>query len=128
MYQKEDIANDIGGTKLLLVAEHEYLGTIISDDGSRNKEVNRRISDGKSVSNEIVQLLKTTELSKVRLRYVNMLSNACLESNVKYGCAVWNKLNSCQTKNINELKVRLVNVYLNSHFRHHLVQLSMNLE
>ena len=108
MYQKEDIADDIGGTKLLLVAEHEYLGTVISDDGSRNKEINRRISDAKSVSNEIVQILKTTELSKVRLRYVNMLSNACLDSKVKYGCAVWNKLNSCQTKNINELKVRLV--------------------
>ena len=108
MYQKEDIADDIGGTKLLLVAEHEYLGTVISDDGSRNKEINRRISDAKSVSNEIVQILKTTELSKVRLRYVNMLSNACLDSKVKYGCAVWNKLNSCQTKNINDLKVRLV--------------------
>ena len=108
MYQKEDIADDIGGTKLLLVAEHEYLGTVISDDGSRNKEINRRISDAKTVSNEVVQILKTTELSKVRLRYVNMLSKACLESKVKYGCAVWNKLNSCQTKNINELKVRLV--------------------
>ena len=108
MNQKENIADDIGGTKLLQVAEHEYLGTFISVDGSRNKEINRRITDAKSVSNEIVQILKTTELSKVRLRYVNMLSNACMDSKVKYGCAVWNKLNKCQTKIINDLKVRLV--------------------
>ena len=85
-----------------------YLGTIISSDGSRNEEINQRLTDAKSVSNEIVQVLKITELSRVRLRYVNTLSNACLDSKVKYGCGVWNKLSSNQEKEINELKVRLL--------------------
>ena len=108
MNQREHIADDIGGMKLLQVTSHVYLGTIISQDGTRNEEINCRITETVSVSNEIVQILKTTELSKVRLRYTNILSNACVDSKVKYGCAVWNKLNNCQTKKINELKIRLV--------------------
>ena len=108
MNQKEAIADDIDGIKLKQVANHEYLGTIVSDDGSRNAEINQRLTDAKSVSNEIVQILKLTELSQVRLKYVNTLSNACLDSKVKYGCGVWNKLSSNQEKEINELKVRLL--------------------
>ena len=86
--------NDIGGKKLEQVVDHEYLGTIISNDGTRNKEIERKISDARSVSNEIVQVLKTTELSRIRLRYVGTLPNACLDAKVKYGCGVWNELNT----------------------------------
>ena len=104
----EDIADEIDGVKLEQVHVHEYLGTMISSDGSRNIEIDRRISEGKSVSNEIVQVLKMTELSKVRLRYVNTLSNACLDSKVKYGCSVWSELRVCQENDLNELKVKLL--------------------
>ena len=58
--------------------------------------------------NEIVQVLKTTELSTVRLKYVTPLSNACLDSKVKYGCSVWSKLKAIQEREINELKVKLI--------------------
>ena len=108
MNQNENIEDDISGTVLVIVVDHEYLGTIISNDGTRNAEINRRIKETKSVSNEIVLILKTTELSKVRLKYVGMLSNACLDAKVEYGCGVWNKLNSTQEKEINELKVKLI--------------------
>ena len=64
--------------------------------------------EGKSVSNEIVQVLKTTELSRVRLKYVKMLSNACLDGKVKYGCAVWSELKSGQEKELNNLKVKVM--------------------
>ena len=108
MNQAEDISDEIGGIKLQQVDAHEYLGTIVSADGNRNVEIDRRVSDSKSVSNEIVQLLKTTELSRIRLRYVTTLSNACLDSKLKYGCSVWNGLRLVQEKEINELKVKLL--------------------
>ena len=108
MNQSEHINDDIGGIKLEQVKHHEYLGTFISEDGSRNKEIESRISEGKSVSNEIVQVLKTTELSRVRLKYVKMLSNACLDGKVKYGCAVWSELKSGQEKELNNLKVKVM--------------------
>ena len=108
MNQAENILDEIGGIKLHQVDNHEYLGTIISADGSRNTEIDRRISETKSVSNEIVQILKTTELSRVRLRYVTILSNACVDSKVKYGCSVWNELKNVQQKELNELKLRLL--------------------
>ena len=108
MNQTEHIEDDIGGTKLEQVKDHEYLGTIVSSDGSRNKEIEQRISDARSVSNEIVQVLKSTELSRVRLKYVGMLSNACLDAKVKYGCGVWNEMKSRQEKDINDLKVKVL--------------------
>ena len=108
MNQNENIEDDINGKVLVIVADHEYLGTIISNDGTRNTEIYRRIKDAQSVVNEIVLILKTTELSKVRLKYVGMLSNSCLDTKVEYGCGVWSKLSSKQEKDINELKVRLI--------------------
>ena len=68
MNQVEKIADEIGGMTLQQVETHEYLGTIISFDGSRNIEIDHRIAEGKSVSNEIVQVLKMSELSIIRLR------------------------------------------------------------
>ena len=38
---------------------------------------------------------------------MNLLSNACVESKVKYGCAVWNALDNKQKKDVNDLKVNL---------------------
>ena len=61
-----------------------------------------------SVCNEIVQILKTTELSRIRLRHVKILSNACMDAKVKYGCAVWNKLSNGQVKELNSLKVNML--------------------
>ena len=108
MNQVEEIADEIGGMTLQQVETHEYLGTIISFDGSRNIEIDHRIAQGKSVSNEIVQVLKMSELSIIRLRYVSTLSNACLDSKVKYGCSVWSELKKCQEKELNGLNVKLV--------------------
>jgi hypothetical protein len=108
MNKKEDIQDDIKGVCLQIVQNHEYLGTFVSEDGTRNVEISSRIKATKSVCNEVVQILKTTELSTVRLRYVNLLSNACVDSKVKYGCAVWNALNEIQKKGINDLKINLL--------------------
>ena len=108
MNEKEQIEDYIGETKLEQVVEHVYLGTIISCDGSRNKEIETRVSETRSVANEIVHVLKSTELSRVRLKYVSLLSNACLDSKVKYGCGVWNELKSRQKKDLNDLKVKVI--------------------
>ena len=39
MNQTEQIEDDIGGKILEQVVDHEYLGTMISNDGTRNKEI-----------------------------------------------------------------------------------------
>ena len=108
MNQKENIHDDIGNKELVKVENHEYLGTIVSENGSRNEEVKSRINETRAVCNEIVQILKSTELSQVRLIYVMMLSNACVDGKVKYGCAVWNELNRCMANELNDLKVKLL--------------------
>ena len=78
MNQKEAIEDEIGGIVLAIVNVHEYLGTLISSDGKRNEEISKRIKDAQSVSNEIVQVMKSEGLSKVRLKYIKMLMYACL--------------------------------------------------
>ena len=37
-----------------------------------------------------------------------MLSNACVDAKVKYGCAVWNELSNGQIKELNSLKVNML--------------------
>ncbi len=104
----ESIEDDIMGFQLEIVNQHVYLGTIISDDGKRNEEIHARIMGAKSVSNELTQILRSTELSVVRLKYVKLLSGACLDSKVKYGCAVWNSLNGKQKEKINAVKLDMI--------------------
>ena len=87
------------------VAEHVYLGSIISSDGQRVKDMQDRIKNSKSVANEVAQICKETELSRIRLRYVKMLLSSCLDSKVKYGCALWNvSSNKKALSDLNQLK------------------------
>ena len=65
------------------------MGTIISANGERFVEMKSRIAKANSVSNEIQQVLKLTELSNIRLWYVKMLTCACLDSKIKFGSALW---------------------------------------
>ena len=76
--------------KMEVLDDHVYLGSIISSNGLRVKDMFDRIKKSKSVGNEIVQICKETELSKICLRYVKLLIGSCLDSKVKYGCALWN--------------------------------------
>ena len=107
MNKKEEIDDNICGKRLAIVDEHEYLGTLVSNNGLRVAEINKRIKDSHSVTNEIVQVLASNELSRIRLRYAKTLTNACLDKKLTYGCAIWNKLNTTQVKDLNNLKVKL---------------------
>ena len=100
------VLNDIEMEQL---KEHVYLGTIISANGERFVEMKSRIAKANSVSNEIQQVLKLTELSNIRLWYVNMLSCACLDNKIKFGSALWDitKYKSMQDK-LNGIKPKLL--------------------
>ena len=99
----------LNGQFLEIVDEHVYLGTIISENGERKVEMNKRINQSKSVVNEIVMLCRETELSCIRLRYVKVLMSACLDSKVKYGCALWDIMNSKKAvDDLNAIKPRLL--------------------
>ena len=91
------------------VKEHVYLGTVISANGERFVEMNSRLTKSNSVVNEIVQVSNNTELSNVRLRFVKLLMGSCLDSKIKYGCALWNvtKYKTTSVK-LNKIKPKLV--------------------
>ena len=99
----------LNGQEMEQVKEHVYLGTIISANGERFAEMKSRMSKTNSVSNEIEQICKTTELSNIRLRYVKVLMTPCLDMKLKYGCALWNvtKYKNMQAK-LNGIKPNLL--------------------
>ena len=95
----------LDGEKMEVVEDHTYLGTIVSRNGQRVKDMQARIRKTNSVANEIVQICKETELSKVRLRYVKLLTSSCLDSTVKYGCALWDvRKNKKSADDLNKMK------------------------
>ena len=94
---------------LEVVDEHEYLGTIVSENGERTVEMNRRVKQSNSVVNEIVMICRETELLFISLRYVKVLMSACLDSKIKYGCALWNVMKSKKVvDDLNRIKPRLL--------------------
>ena len=64
----------IDGERMEVVDDHVYLGTIVSSNGLRVKDMLDRIKKSKSVGNEIVQICKEPELLQVSLWYT---SNYC---------------------------------------------------
>ena len=72
------------------------------------KDCEFRIGQAKSVANEIVQICKSTDINMVRLRYVKLLMNSCLDSKVKFGCGLWNVNTKKEIIELNLLKINLV--------------------
>ena len=89
MNKKKERKVVLNGQVMEEVSEHVYLGTIISKNGQRLAEMKSRTKQSKSVANEIVQICKVPEMSRIRLQYVKILMNTCLDGQVKYGCGVW---------------------------------------
>ena len=107
--KKTEHSVSLNNVELEVVKEHKLLGTIISSNGERIAERKKRVKQTSSVANEIVLICKETELSRIRLRYVKLLTNACLDSKVKYGCALWNIVKSAQAvDDLNRIKPRLL--------------------
>ena len=94
MNKKEKIQDNIGNTSLEKVNSHTYLGTIISSDGRRNEEIKNRVAATKSVCNEIVLILKSTELARVI--YNDVSQGMCRYKNKIWMCIV--EQLECQAK------------------------------
>lgn len=71
-----------------VVLKWKYLGTIVDNYG-RTSDFEDRMKGSQGVANEIVQICKSEDLSAMRLKYVNLLIEACLHGKVKYGCEFW---------------------------------------
>ncbi len=97
----------LNNIKLDVVDYQKYLGTIIEMIG-RNKDILKRISDSQGVINEIVQICKSPEIATHRLKFVNLLIQACLCGKVKYGCEMWDELSNKQKDDIDEMKVKTI--------------------
>ncbi len=109
MNKRNEIKVLLNNEELEEVCEHVYLGTIVSRNGERMVEMKSRITRSKSVANEIVQICKLPELSRIRLWYVEVLINACFDGQIKYGCAVWD-VNKCVTvrEDLDKIKPNLL--------------------
>ena len=93
--------------KMEVKESHKYLGTMISKKG-RKEEMEKRVTESKGVANEIVEICKRTELSVICMKYVQMLTNACFDMKIKYGCEFWDTLNKKQTEDINKIKINMM--------------------
>ena len=99
----------LDGEMMEVVDDHVYLGTIVSRNGQRVKDMLDRIKKSKSVANEIVQICHEPELSTVCLQYVKVLLNACLDMKVKYGCALWDLGKSKKSvEEMNKMKPNII--------------------
>ena len=105
--EKADVC--LKGEVMEKVSEHVYLGTVISDNGERFTEMNSRIKQSNGVANEIEQICIETELAPIRLRYVKLLTNSCLDSKLKFGCALWNITKyKNTTEKLNRIKPKII--------------------
>ena len=107
MKSNKDIQMVMNNEKMEVKDSHKYLGTIISRKG-RKEEMEKRVTESKGVANEIVEICKSTELSVIRMKYVQMLTNACFDMKIKYGCEFWDTLNKKQTEDINKIKINMM--------------------
>ena len=86
---------------------HKYLGTMVSKKG-RKEDFENRVNQTSGVVNEVVEICKRSELSVVRLQYIRILINACVDMKLKYGCEFWDKLNKKQVDTIDKIKVNMM--------------------
>ena len=70
--------------------------------------MDKNITEVNGVVNEIVMLCKSAELAGIRLHYVKMLSNACLDGKIKYGCQICDKLKKTQRMKLNRIKINMM--------------------
>ena len=87
---------------LEVVDEHEYLGTIVEEEG-RKSDLLKRVVDCKGVANEIVEVCKTDGIGELRLHFVKILIDCCFKSKFKHGCEVWDVFTKKDLETINGL-------------------------
>ena len=105
---KENVDICLNDEIMEVVDNHTYLGTVVSRNGERVVDMKERMKRSNSVANEIVQICKETELSRIRLRYVKLLTCSCLDSKVKFGSSLWNIMKSLKAiDDLNRIKPRL---------------------
>ena len=97
----------LDGEALEIVAEHKYLGTLVSESG-RVSDVQKRVKDSKGVLHEIVELCKTEALGEYRFDYMFTLLNSCFMAKFKHGCEVWDELNKKNLQMVNKLTPQAV--------------------
>ena len=75
----------------------------------RVADLKSRFSGSKSVADEIEQICKLPEMSRIRLHYMAMLMNTCLGEKVKYGSALWDVMKGVSVRDdLNKIKPNMV--------------------
>ena len=108
MHQKYEEDLILNNKKIERKQSHTYLGTVISEKGGRKEDIKERIKNSRSIINEIVQICKGNELSKIRFKFVKLLTNACFDSKIKYSCQFWDNLSKSEENELNMMKINLM--------------------
>ena len=90
-----------------VVLKWKYLGTLVDHQG-RTFDFEDRMKGANSVANEIVQICKSDDLSSMRLKYVNLLIEACLHGKLKYGCEFWAILCEKDEESLDNIQVKVL--------------------
>lgn len=98
---------ELNNEQVEVVLKWKYLGTVVDNQG-RTCDFDERLKGAKGVGNEIVQICKSDELSTMRLRYVNLLIQACLHSKVKFGSEFWAILCEKDEVRLDSIQIKVV--------------------
>ncbi|XP_044755015.1 uncharacterized protein LOC123313968 [Coccinella septempunctata] len=83
--ENEDLMLE-GGLKIKSCEDYVYFGTVISQNGRTDKEIQQRINKGRKIIGALNSILWSKEISKQHKRDIY---NVTLRSVVLYGCEAW---------------------------------------
>ena len=65
-----------GSSSIETKTEHEYLGLMVSDDGSNKKSIDQKVAKAQGIINDIVTILETLHLGKFFFETALLLRNS----------------------------------------------------
>ena len=71
-----------GSSSIETKTEHEYLGLMVSDDGSNKKSIDQKVARAQGIINDIVTILETLHLGKFFFETALLLRNSLFISEV----------------------------------------------
>ena len=101
----------IHGVKADRVSQAEYLGDIISNDGSNTQNVKNRVSKGMGLVTQIINILKTVSFGVKYFDIAVALREAILINGMLGSSEVWYNLKQKEIKDLEEVdKILLRNI------------------
>ena len=97
-----------GSSSIETKTEHEYLGLIVSDDGSNKKSIDQKVARAQGIINDIVAILETLHLGKFFFETALLLRNSLFLSYILHDIEIMHNLNQKDILRLESLDNQLV--------------------